>query len=204
MIETTEAQILGFLTIIAIIVGPVLAVLVTRLSDDRRLKRQRRMAVFRDLMRTRRMRLTPDHVGALNLVEIEFDGEIHVIEAWRNYMAHLSKRIEPTWTQEQTDQFLGEQEKLLARLLHAIAKSLKFQIDQLDIFQGGYLPEGWADEDRQQRALRLLLIELLRGNRGLPITPVINPTPQMPFPPPPKIDQPTQANTQPSMDQKRN
>jgi hypothetical protein len=49
------------------------------------------MDVFRTLMRTRRMRLNPDHVGALNLVEIEFYRQADVIAAWETYWEHLRR-----------------------------------------------------------------------------------------------------------------
>jgi hypothetical protein len=200
----TDEQFLGYLTIIAIILGPIMAVVITRWADNRRHLRQRRMAIFRDLMGTRRMRLNVDHVRALNLVEIEFSKEKLVIDMWRDYMENLSQRVDINWPKAQTDQFFDGQEKLLARLLHAIAKSLKFEIDQLDIFKGGYLPQGWSDDDIQQHALRNLLIELLRGNRALSVTPVVNPTPQMPFPPPPTIDQPGQPAPQIPADPHKN
>jgi len=66
-------------TIVAVFLGPIFAVLVTPWVDNERLKQNRRMEVFRTLLRTRRIRLNPDHVGALNLVEIEFYGEKGVL-----------------------------------------------------------------------------------------------------------------------------
>jgi hypothetical protein len=96
---------MGIATIIALLVGPILAVWVTRRNDDRRLKQTRRMDVFRTLMRTRRVRLNPDHVGALNLVEIEFHGEASVIEAWKAYWNHLRMVAPAGMNQDQERQF---------------------------------------------------------------------------------------------------
>ena len=59
-------------TLAAIALGPIISVIVTRILDNYREKRQRRMQVFRDLMQTRGVRLDPIHVAALNVVEIEF------------------------------------------------------------------------------------------------------------------------------------
>ena len=36
-----------------------------------------------------------------------------------------------------------ERQRLLTKLLHAIAKEMKFDIEQLEIFKGGYIPQGW-------------------------------------------------------------
>jgi hypothetical protein len=76
-------------TIIALITGPVMAVLITRYLDDERTYKSRRMDVFRTLMRTRRTTLHPDHLGALNLVEIEYANEPAVLNAWKALFTHF-------------------------------------------------------------------------------------------------------------------
>ena len=60
-----------WITLTAILVGPVFAILVSRRLEHLRDQRTRKMDVFRTLMRTRRTPIHTDHVGALNLVEIE-------------------------------------------------------------------------------------------------------------------------------------
>jgi uncharacterized protein DUF6680 len=65
-------SILGLAIVIATFAGPIGAVIVTRLIDRKRAQRDRQLDVFRALMRTRKGALQPDHVNALNLVEIEF------------------------------------------------------------------------------------------------------------------------------------
>jgi hypothetical protein len=172
-------------TIIAVVAGPILAVWVTRLIDARRLKQTRRMDVFRTLMRTRRMRLNPEHVGALNLVEIEFYGEKAVLEGWKAYWAHLHLAI-PTNQTEQL-QFFRDQDGLLTKLLHAIAKSLHFNIEQLDIFEGGYVPQGWLNDEQTARELRTLMLDILNGRRGIPVVPLNLSAANSPYPPPPEI-----------------
>src|ERR1035441_3208916 len=126
---------MGIATIIAVLLGPLFAVYVTRRIDESRLKQTRRMDVFRTLMRTRRVRLNPDHVGALNLVEIEFYGEASVIEAWKAYWNHLRMVAPAGMNQDQERQFYQERDGLLTKLLHAIAKTLRFHIEQLDILE---------------------------------------------------------------------
>src|ERR1700683_4667288 len=96
---------MGIATIIAVIAGPILAVLVTRYVDERRIKQTRRMNVFRTLMRTRKMRLSADHVGAINLVEIEFQGEQQVLVRWKEYWNHLAQGAVPNPTEAQNKEF---------------------------------------------------------------------------------------------------
>lgn len=173
------------LTLIALIAGPVIAVIIARNMDTRRAKRERRMDIFRTLMRTRRSRLMPDHVGALNLVEIEFKEETAVITEWKAYFEHLAidhpKRTEEQVKDEMAqaekqrrfgkydERIAKEREKLLAKLLHAIAKVLGFKIEQLEIFEGGYAPQGWGDIEIQQEAIRRFLVGLALGRLVLPV-----------------------------------
>lgn len=179
--ETTT--IIAIATIAAIVVGPILAVMVTRCIDEWRLKQTRRMDVFRTLMRTRRIRLNPDHVGALNLVEIEFYGEKAVLDAWKAYWEHLHLQVPPTPNEQQ--QFFQDQDGRLTKLLHAIAKSLRFKMEQWDIFEGGYVPQGWLVDEQTARELRALTLDILNGRRGIPVIPMNLPMANNPYPPPP-------------------
>lgn len=177
---------MGIATIAAVLVGPVLAVWVTRRIDKSRLKQTRRMDVFRTLMRTRRVRLNPDHVGALNLVEIEFYGESAVIESWKAYWKHLHTVPPSGLSDDQQRQFFQERDGLLTKLLHAIAKTLSFHIEQLDIMEGGYAPQGWLDDEQTVRQLRALTLDILSGRRGIPVVPLNLPAANSPYPPPPE------------------
>jgi hypothetical protein len=52
-------------------------------------KYQRRLHVFRTLMATRRIPISPDHVNALNLIEVDFYKCKKVEEELIKYLAHL-------------------------------------------------------------------------------------------------------------------
>ena len=78
-----------WITLLAVLLGPILAVWATRFLDDRRSTHEQRMSVFKTLMRTRRTPVMPEHVGALNLVEIEFQKDHEVITAWRALLTHF-------------------------------------------------------------------------------------------------------------------
>ena len=64
----------------------------------------------------------------------------------------------------------SERQALLAKLLHSIAKSLGFKIEQLEIFEGGYSPQGWEDVEREQRFIRRYVVEMALGRRHLPVS----------------------------------
>lgn len=171
--------------IVAILLGPVLAVLVTRYVDQKRNLRERQMYVFRTLMKTRRLNTSTDHVGALNLVEIEFYGINAVIDPYKDLIRHFAaqhaRKIEeqsgPNLSKDEqrfadlkfNDRINDERNKLLTKLLHAIGRELGFNIEQLEIFEGGYTPQGWVDVDTEQRLIRRYLIDLYAGRRVVPV-----------------------------------
>jgi hypothetical protein len=154
---------LGLAVVFATFAGPIAAVLVTRFIDDRRAVRVRQLEVFRALMRTRRNALLPDHVNALNLVEIEFHSVPRVLDAYRELMKHINSGGIIN------DQWLAKHRSELTRLLSEMASALGYTIQQLDVFEGGYYPSGWGQEAEQQLAMRLGLLELLSGRRSLPV-----------------------------------
>ncbi|MCC7267939.1 MAG: hypothetical protein IT546_11435 [Caulobacteraceae bacterium] len=43
-------------------------------------------------------------------------------------------------------------------------------MEQLEIFEGGYSPQGWNDELIEQRAVRRYIIDLALGRRSWPIS----------------------------------
>ena len=155
------------LTIFALIAGPVMAVLITRYWDGKREAARRKWEIFRTLMRSRRERLNPEFVGALNLIEVEFHREHEVIDAWKNLFSHLCQL--PADTSEQAARINEETERLTARLLEKIAKSLGVNKDTLEIFKSGYSPQGWGDVETEQAMMRRLLLEVLANERPFPV-----------------------------------
>ena len=72
-------------------------------------------------------------------------------------------------TRRFNDRLAMERQKLLAKLLHAIAKRMRFKAEQLEIFEGGYTPQGWEDLDVEQRIIRRFAVDLFAGRRSVPV-----------------------------------
>lgn len=177
---------LGLATLFAVLVGPVLAVLVTRYIDERRAARQRKLDIFKTLMRTRRMPVHFEHVGALNLVEVEFVDEPKVVEAWKNYLNNLGEQLPSLEQKERHDAAIKRRDGLLTKLIYEISRVLKFRVEQLEILEGNYVPQGWSDDDWEQRLVRRGLLNVLSNKSPIAIQ-VHQPTGgNSPYPPPPK------------------
>lgn len=80
---------MDWLTLATIFFGPLLAILVGQLLAVLKERRDRRLWVFKTLMRTRRNPTSPDHVGALNLIEIEFSKDEKIMLAFKELFEHL-------------------------------------------------------------------------------------------------------------------
>ena len=173
------------LTLIAIVTGPILAVVITRWFDARREKTSRRLTVFRDLMRTRATRIDPIHVGALNLVELEFYKDARVRDAYSNHIRHLNSSS-PNEI-EAFHRHWRESDDLFWALMSEMANALGMKFDKADLERRSYQPEGLGRFNADQMANTRLLREMLEGRRPLPV--VNGMTAGGLYPPPPERQQ---------------
>ncbi|HET7409031.1 MAG TPA: DUF6680 family protein, partial [Paracoccaceae bacterium] len=156
----------------AIVIGPVAAVLLTIWIERKRLGHERRMNVFRDLMRTRKRILDPAHVSAINLVEIEFFWQKDVISSFTNLMHIINEGVGHRNGESGDDywkRFTEEYARRLTEMLDEMGRTLGYGYKQLEILKGGYNPSMYVDaEERQHKTLRLFA-DIYDGRRSLPI-----------------------------------
>lgn len=157
-----------WLMISAVLLGPVIAVQLTRILDDRREVRNRKLQIFKTLMATRAYTMSWIHVEALNRIDLEFDkqekSELAVIEAWKAYLDLLnnSDKIPP-------EQWIVKRTELFVELLHKMALVLDYTFDKTHIKNSSYAPMAHANLEGQLETIRRETIELLEGKRSLSI-----------------------------------
>ena len=181
---TNDAFWLSWITIVAIVLGPILAIMASQYLDKAKADKQRKLDVFRTLMRTRSMPISHEHVGALNLVELEFRDCPCVVSSWKEYLAHLGEAPPSIEEKTQYDRTVQTRNELLTTLIDEMAKVLGIKIAQLEILRGNYVPQGWADTEWEQQLARRSLIDVLHGRT--PIQVRVHQTPP-PYPPSPNI-----------------
>jgi len=132
-----DITISDWLMMVAVIVGPVLAIQIQKLIDRSKETRERKLRVFRDLMTTRASTLAFQHVSALNMVGLEFNGKKYskVVNAWKTYLDHLNsfpkedEDLQKIWSEKKNDQ--------LSDLLYEMGESLGFDFDKVHIKKRG-------------------------------------------------------------------
>lgn len=180
--EKINAAIL-VLTIVAIILGPIFATLISRRNDDRRLVQQRKFEIYRTLMQTRTSRLSPDHVRALNTIPVEFHDVRRVLAAFRGYLDHLSS---PLPAVDQQDRYFRQRNDLFLDFLFEIGSNLGYAFDRHELDRLSYMPVAFADDEDRQRRAQALLVEILEGRRAFPVSWILPEGGKSVFPPKPE------------------
>lgn len=155
--------------VIAVLVAPILAVQAQSILDSIRATKQRRLHVFRELMRTRAARLSGAHVQALNSIDLEFAGKSkdkRVRGAWKLYFEHLSNG---GYGASGEAEWFRKGDELLFDLIHEIATAVGYGFDKAYIQRVHYAPQGHAELEADQAAIRKGVAELLAGSRSIPV-----------------------------------
>lgn len=172
-----ELEIKDWITLSAIIIGPILAVQTQKFLEAVRYKKQRRLNLFHTLMSTRASRVSNEHVGALNMIDLEFYGrkvfgyrfqtpkEKSITNAWKNYNDQLNTRYEP----EQLAIWIDKNDQLLTALLYKMSNALGYDFDEVQLKRDCYRPIAHGNLEEEQHKLRTALIEVLEGKKPLPI-----------------------------------
>ena len=77
--------------------APFVGIWLQKKIESRKTQVKQKEHIFRTLMATRARRLSPEHVQALNMIDLEFypktPSDRAVIAAWKEYRGHLSYRL---------------------------------------------------------------------------------------------------------------
>jgi len=165
----------NWLIVIATLAGPILAVQAQKFIERARDAKQRRLRLFYTLMGTRAARVAPDHVQALNMIDIEFYGrrilgsrfqfgkERKVIDAWRIYQDHLNDRV----SSENIDAWIKRGDDLFVDLLYFISLAVGYDFDKVQLKRGVYSPRAHDENELAQLSIRDNLVKLLSGEKPL-------------------------------------
>jgi hypothetical protein len=157
-------------------VAPIAAVQIQKYLEIRREKQARKMQAFKTLMATRATPLSPYHVEALNMIDIEFYDNKKITDAWKllldNFANYPKDTQDPTF-QTKLNSCSEKSKELLTVLLYEMALSLGYSFDKVHLMRGAYIPKGHADIELDQEFIRRSLVGVFLGKLPIPIK-VIN------------------------------
>jgi len=162
------------LTMVAIILGPILAVQAEKFLQRRRDDKGRRLNIFKSLMATRGSSLSFAHVEALNRIDLEFSDDKKyqkVIAAWKEYFDNLGHRVQ---ADDQLTVWFARNEELLANLLYEMGQSLGYTFDKVLIKRNIYSPVGHERVERENEQIRKGLLNVLNSETAIPMTIIID------------------------------
>lgn len=181
----TDAELAAWITIPAIIIGPILAVQAQKFVEKIKETHQRKASIFFALMATRAisLRTAPEHVRALNMIDLSFGHqskidlsfgqrakkEKPVVDAWSNYLDHLSQSIDQK-TEAEMAVLAERSNELFTELLYAMSVALGYNFTKVHLKRAVYYPRAHSDAELVQGYIRDSLIKILSGQQPIPIT----------------------------------
>jgi len=161
-----------WLVIVVILLAPLLAIQTQKYIENSREKKARKMKIFRTLMATRGNPLSPQHVEALNMIDIEFYKNQKIVDKWEllleNYL-NFPKDPNDSNFQSRLDSCVTKSNELLTDLLYEMAESLNYSLDAIYLRRGMDIPKGHADILADQEIIRRSLVNVLLGQAPIPI-----------------------------------
>ena len=176
-------EIKDWVMVVAVLIGPILAVQAQKFVEKIRDKRDRRLQIFKSLMSTRAERVSREHVQSLNLIDIEFYGRLifgirlqtqkekAVTNAWKNYNAHLNDKTYPT-----IDDWYRDGDGLFTKMLYEMSQALGYDFDEVQLKRDAYKPEAHVNLENAQLAVLDGLAKALNNQNSLSVNVVSNET----------------------------
>ena len=146
------------LTIVAIVLGPILAVQIERIISKIKEAKNRRITIYKSLMATRASQLSYEHVRALNSIDVEFYGKkFHKTRTcWKEYLDHLEDK---TYGIERMNEWETKRNELLIKLINTMGRDVGYNFDNVDIKRRIYAPQGHQQLEYENIEFRKKLID---------------------------------------------
>jgi hypothetical protein len=154
-----------WLTIAAIIIGPIAAWLLSHVITLSKEERERKMNIFRTLMATRSfyLRFRLEHVGVLNTIPVEFSDNEDVLKAWKAYLFEMESK-------ENNEELWRRREERFFDLLFQISEAVGYKHDKEYLKNTTYAPSGYGDEAEDLFKVRKWLTAIAEGKRSISVS----------------------------------
>lgn len=163
--------------ILATLFSPLIAVQVQKWIERATERRNAQQNIFRTLMATRATRLDPNHVHALNSIDLDFGTagrrqnprEREVIDRWRLYADQLNLALPEPSTEAQQEAWVQRADDLFIELLFALSQCLGYSFDRVQLRRAVYRPRGHGQVELRQDIIQRGFAGLFTGETSLPM-----------------------------------
>lgn len=158
-------HLIDWLTIVAIIIGPLVGIWVTRFIDKAKEKQHQKWQIFVTLIKMRGQFLSYENVGALNMIPIIFRDETDVILKWKSLISVFN---DTGWNDQAKIPSLNNSvHNRVLDLIEVIGKALGANLPNENEFKIGYSPMLWKTIEDEQSQIRQGLISLLNRKSAI-------------------------------------
>lgn len=159
------------LIILATLFSPLIAVQTQKWIERATVRRNAQRQIFYSLMATRATRIAPQHVEALNRIDLEFNTsagqrEREVVNRWRIYADHLNRVVDGA-NEAAATQWNVKAEELFLDLLEALSYALRYGFDRVQLRRGIYYPRAHSEAELRKEIVEREVIRLLTGQSSL-------------------------------------
>jgi len=152
-----------WLTVLAILLGPILALSAQRLLDGMRETKKRRADIYLTLMSLRATPLHPDHVKSLNTLDTVFSGrgakDQKVRGAWETALTHVNTKRQGT--DEEKAAWDNRLVDLRVDLYQAVGQAVGYDHSVQYIKSHIYMPVFYGEAELDQLKIRATLAKVL-------------------------------------------
>lgn len=151
-----------WVNVLAILLSPLIAVLVTVYLQNRREKRNQKLWIFNTLIATRHSPIADENVRALNMIDVAYHDSSCVRELWHEYFDMLGNEglNNPNgW---------GQRQKKNLEMITEMAKVVGYRtaITHLDVDRV-YNPVGLGEQSQTAQQIGRELLRVLKASGGV-------------------------------------
>jgi hypothetical protein len=133
-----------FLTLAAIVIGPVVAVSLQLFSERRRRKLEQQTQTMRMLVSTRHLAGDPNYTTAINMIPVDFNRNRKIMAAWQAYIEAIRYEPSPGNEEAHYKTTIAKQ----THLIFLIMQYLGYKLAETDIQTTAYAAGGFVERDK--------------------------------------------------------
>lgn len=136
--------------------GALIVWLLQVFTERRRRRYERRLYILRSLISNANNVVSVEFVSAFNMILIEYGSKTEVRKWHEEFIKHVHQA--QTKNKEELKIRSEKFNEILVKLIESLAKSIHIQIEQMDVSNKVYWPQGFIDNAAMQKKLIDLLI----------------------------------------------